>query len=82
MSIIKKYSKNTVIFDAPTKSGNRRTMTGVHWPVYVFSDAVAMHYPLPVNSGLTVRSVILCMMPLSISNVTQLKYLLKSLTHL
>ena len=51
MSIIKKYSKNTVIFDAPTKSGKRRTMTGVHWPVYVFSDAVAMHYPLLVNSG-------------------------------
>ena len=72
MSIIKKYAKNTVMFDAPTKSANRRTVTGVHWPVYVFSDAVTMHL---LFLSTMVRSVILCMMPLSISNVMPLVYL-------
>ena len=48
---MQKYFKSTVMFDAPTKSGKWRTMTGIHWPVHVLSDAAARHRPLPVISG-------------------------------
>ena len=51
MTVLKKYPENTVLFDAPAMSGNRRTMTGVHWPVYVFTDAIAAQRPLPVITG-------------------------------
>ena len=44
MHIIKTFSKGSSMFDSPTLSGQRRPMTGVHWPVHVFIDA-----PLPVK---------------------------------
>lgn len=51
MTILKKGSKNTALFDAPATSGNHHTMTGVHWPVYTITDVVAAHHLLPVITG-------------------------------
>lgn len=50
MHILKTYRKGSVLFDAPTLSGQRRAMTGVHWPVYVFTDAVPPTH-VPANAA-------------------------------
>lgn len=42
MHILNTYRKGSVLFDAPTLSGQRRALTGVHWPVHVFTDAVPL----------------------------------------
>ena len=49
MHILKTDGKGSVLFDAPTLSGQRRALICVHWPVNVFTDAVPpTHVPATV----------------------------------
>ena len=56
MHLLKRYSKGTTMFDAPTKIGQRRPMFGVHWPIYIYTDclqSVAVHpKPAATKHGL------------------------------
>ena len=40
MHLLKRFSKGTTMFDAPTANGQRRPMPGVHWPIYVYTDSM------------------------------------------
>ena len=49
MHILKTYRKGSVLFDSPTLSGQCHALTGVHWPVHVFTDAVPLtHIPATI----------------------------------
>ncbi len=41
MRLLKRFNNGTQLFNAPTKSGKALAMSGVHWPVYVYTDLPA-----------------------------------------
>ena len=47
MHLLKRFSKGTTMFDAPTRTGQRRPMPGVHWPIYIYTDCLQHQLPQP-----------------------------------
>ena len=51
MHKLKTYCKGSVLFDVPTLPGQCRALTGVHWPVHVFTDAVLLTHVTATVAG-------------------------------